>query len=166
MPHRIPRQPLTTIRRATRHDLDSMVHLLQMLFTIEASFEPAPERQRAGLKQMLRHPRQSCIMVAETIMPPPTPPRIIGMCTGQLVTSTAQGTQSLWIEDLIIESAWRNHGYGRQLLEAIISWGKGEGATRAQLLAENANLSAINFYTYLGWERTDLNCWRKMLCSS
>jgi ribosomal protein S18 acetylase RimI-like enzyme len=69
-----------------------------------------------------------------------------GMISGQLVISTAMGSPSLWIEDVYVAPEHRGRGWGSRLLQSIIHWGSQRGARRFQLLADQNNHRAIEFY--------------------
>lgn len=143
------------IRAATTADLDALVELLVELFSIEADFSPDPARQRRGLALMLAEPERRRVLVAEC------DGAVVGMVTGQLLVSTAEGGLSLLVEDMIVRRAERGRGLGRRLLAAMEEWALERGATRAQLLADAENTPALDFYGRVGWERTQLVCLRR-----
>jgi len=145
----------SSIRNATAADLDALVRLLGVLFSIEADFRADPARQRRGLEQMLEDPERRAVLVAER------DGAVIGMATAQLVISTAEGAPSAVVEDVVIEAAERGRGAGRALLEAIEAWARSRGATRMQLLADRENVAALRFYERMGWRSTQLVCLRR-----
>ncbi len=85
------------------------------------------------------------------------------MVTAQLVISTAQGTPSAWIEDMVVDTAYRERGVGKQLLQKVLDWAKTKGATRAQLLVDITNTDALGYYDHLQWEPTQLQARRIFL---
>lgn len=87
--------------------------------------------------------------------------KIVGMCSVQLVISSAMGGFSSLIEDMIVISDYRGKGVGRILLNQAIEWAKRNGALRHQLLADKTNRDALEFYDKLGWEKTRMICLRK-----
>ena len=147
---------MATVRAARLDDLEPMVDLLRLLFTIEEDFNVDATRQRQGLALLLREAR-ACVLVAEA------EGRVVGMCTGQLVISTAEGGPSLLIEDVVIATDHRGKGLGRELMAAMARWAGAQGATRMQLLADRNNLPALHFYERLGWQTTALICLRRHL---
>ena len=151
-------QSNASIDLARADDLPVLVLLLRELFTIEQGFSADASRQERGLRLLLEHPDRAAIFVARD-----EAGRVIGMVSGQLVFSTAEGAPSVWIEDLVVAAAWRKHGVGRALLERIGEWARSRGATRAQLLVDTCNEPAEHFYHRLGWERTSLVARRLML---
>ena len=138
------------IEHAGSADIPALVGLLDALFGIEQDFKPDTERQRRGLAGVLTSPN-ACIMVARS-----SQGEAIAMCSAQLVFSTAEGAHSAWIEDMVVHEAWRRHGIGRQVLEAVLAWASDRGATRAQLLADLDNQTALDYYQHLGWDETRL----------
>ena len=147
--------PEFVVRRADAGDIEALARLLTDLFSIEADFRPEPERQRRGLRAMLDAPDQRCVLVAER------DGAVIGMVTGQLVISTAEGAPSALVEDMVVDPARRGQGVGRALLNAIEAWAGDRGATRMQLLADRENAPALAFYQRMGWRPTQLVCWRR-----
>ena len=147
---------MATVRAARLDDLEPMVDLLRLLFTIEEDFNVDATKQRQGLALLLREAR-ACVLVAEA------EGRVVGMCTGQLVISTAEGGPSLLVEDVVIATDHRGKGQGRELMAAMARWAGAQGATRMQLLADRNNLPALHFYERLGWRTTALICLRRHL---
>lgn len=144
------------IRIAEPADLESLVSLLELLFSIEEDFVFDEPRQRRGLALMLGNER-GCVLVAEA------GGRVIGMCSGQLLISTAEGGRSLLVEDVVLEKQWRGRGVGRLLLEAISDWAREHEVSRLQLLADRNNIPALAFYRKLGWQTTELICLRTFM---
>ena len=131
--------------------MNGLLHLLGILFRIENDFTFEPARQRAGLSMMLDNDR-GILLVAEKKN------RIIGMCSGQLLVSTAEGGLSLLVEDLVVDTPWQGKGVGTALLTAVQNWGKEKNVLRLQLLADRSNTAALNFYHSLQWRQTELIC--------
>ncbi|MCI5148763.1 MAG: GNAT family N-acetyltransferase [Candidatus Electrothrix sp. MAN1_4] len=142
------------IRRAREEDLTSLVFLLEVLFSIEKDFTFNADKQKRGLILLLQR-ADSTVLVAER------QGRIIGMCTAQLLISTAEGGISALVEDVVVLPAWQTQGIGRRLMEAISEWSVLQGATRIQLLADRNNTRALGFYNQIGYSPTDLICLRK-----
>ena len=144
---------MVTVRRAGTPDLDRMVALLQALFTLEADFAVDGDKQRRGL-QLLLEDERACLLVAEAES------GVIGMCSGQLVISTAEGGPALLVEDVVIDESFQGRGVGRLLMDELQNWAATNNATRLQLLADRSNTPALDFYRRLGWQDTDLICLR------
>ncbi|XCN71581.1 MAG: GNAT family N-acetyltransferase [Candidatus Electrothrix aestuarii] len=142
------------IRRAREEDLTGLVFLLEVLFSIEKDFNFNAEKQKRGLRLLLHNP-EAVVLVAER------QGRIIGMCTAQLLISTAEGGLSALVEDVVILPAWQAQGTGRRLMESLREWSALQGATRIQLLADRNNTRALGFYHHIGYRPTELICLRK-----
>ena len=142
------------VRQAKATDLADLVSLLQILFEIEEDFVFDEARQQQGLMLMLEN-SQGVVLVAENTN------GVIGMCTGQLVISTAEGGQAVLVEDVVVLPAWQGKGAGRCLMNSIADWAATQKASRLQLLADRNNNSALTFYNKVGWQMTELICVRK-----
>ena len=145
-----------TIRPAQFADIDELVDLLGVLFAIEEDFDFDVARQRRGLAMILDHDR-AVILVAEV------EGRVIGMCSGQLTISTAEGGVALLVEDVVVAEAWRGQGVARKLMKALGQWARARKVERLQLLADRNNEVALRFYDKLGWQNTELICLRRRL---
>lgn len=143
------------IRRANYSDLKSMIRLLRILFSIETDFEVDESTQQGGLEMMLGNYTERCIIVAEINQ------QIVGMCTAQILVSTAEGARVALIEDLVVEDAFRGQGIGKGLLLAIEGWSIAQDVRRLQLLADRNNTRALEFYKSMNWRYTQLVCLRK-----
>lgn len=147
---------MATVRPAEERDIDSLVNLLLALFSIEEDFSFDEARQRAGLTMMLDNER-GCLLVAED------DGRIVGMCSGQITVSTAEGGPALLVEDVVVHADWQRKGIGRQLMDSIGAWASARGIGRLQLLADRGNKPALDFYDRLGWQPTALICLRRRI---
>lgn len=140
------------IRRAIQSDISSLIKLLRILFSIETDFSFDELNQRRGLEMMLGDCTKRCIMVAELNR------QIVGMCSAQLLVSTAEGGIVALIEDVVVEEVCRKQGIGKNLLISIERWAMEQGASRLQLLADRNNTSALDFYQTMNWKQTQLIC--------
>lgn len=145
------------IRKAVSTDMDAMIELLRLLFAIETDFMFDGERQRLGLASLLQMKNTACILVAERSN------QVVGMCTAQLLMSTAEGGIKAVIEDVVVSEGCRRQGMGAKLLTAIKQWAVDKGARRLDLLADRRNQPALSFYQQLGWFETELMCLQKKI---
>lgn len=143
------------IRRANHEDIKALVGLLKELFSIEEDFAFDESKQRCGLKMMLEDDISKCIMVAETNK------TVVGMCTAQILVSTAEGGKAALIEDMVVNENYRGRGIGRLLMSSIEDWSISQGVKRLQLLADCNNKNALEFYKDLKWNNTQLICLHK-----
>ena len=139
------------IENASNQDIPALIDLLGVLFGIEADFQADVVKQTKGLTLLINATENGVIKVAKN-----KAGQVIGMVSAQLVISTAQGSPSAWVEDMVIEEAYRGEGVGKALLDESLVWAKNKGATRAQLLVDTENTSALGYYAHLGWESTQL----------
>lgn len=142
------------IRPAVSSDIEALTSLLQILFSIEEDFFFNKSLQRRGLELMLTNER-CCVLLAEVNG------QVVGMCSGQLTISTAEGGPALLAEDMVVLGDYRGQGIGQRLMAEVAEWGKTRGVSRLQLLADRNNTPALEFYKRLGWQTTELICLRK-----
>ncbi len=131
-----------------------MTALQAKLFTVEQDFTADPSRQRRGLEMLLEN-TQAIVLVAAANH------RLIGMCSGQLLISTAEGGFSLLVEDVVVTQAWQGKGAGTSLLKKLEEWALHKRVKRLQLLADLTNSKALSFYQNLNWHQTRLICLHK-----
>lgn len=146
-----------SIEQAKAGDIDALVELLSILFSIEQDFTPDESAQRCGLQLLLDRPDQAAIFVARH-----PDAGIVGMVSAQFVISTAVGAPSAWVEDMVVREQFRGQGVGKALLETVRDWAMKRGAKRIQLLADADNQPALDFYQHLGWQATKLFAWKKI----
>jgi ribosomal protein S18 acetylase RimI-like enzyme len=150
------------IESATTEDIPTLVQYLTELFSIEPDFATNAQTIRQGLELFLgaepsTEPDRTILVLRDQSYPPR------GMISGQLVISTAMGSPSLWIEDVYMSPEYRGQGWGTQLLQAIIQWAKEKGAKRFQLLADQENHNAIEFYHSQGFQTAGLKVLSKKI---
>jgi GNAT superfamily N-acetyltransferase len=142
------------IRAAKAADVPAMAGLLADLFKIETEFPIDRTKQERALRMIIERP-SAAAWVAEC------DGQVVGMVTAQTVVSTAEGGESIWIEDVVVRDGWRRKGIGRRLVQAVEQWCAARGVTRMQLLADGGNEDAMAFYPHRGWTRTGMVAFRK-----
>lgn len=145
------------IRPAVLADMDELVLLLKELFSIEEDFVFDETLQRRGLALMLSDTEQRCILVAEYKR------KAIGMCTAQILVSTAEGWEVGLVEDMVVRESFCGKGIGGLLLSSIENWAREKRLKRLQLLADRNNAPGLRFYEKMNWAGTDLICLRKRI---
>ena len=143
------------IRKAETSDINQMTGLLKELFSIEEDFTFNEAAQRKGLLMMVGDNEKRCIMLAVLEK------QIIGMCSVQMLVSTAEGGMVALIEDMIVAKSYQGQGIGKRLLRAMEKWAYKKKAKRIQLLADKNNINALEFYKKQKWAATQLICLRK-----
>ena len=141
-------------RAAGLADVPRLVELIGELFAIETAFTIDPAKQEAGLRALLASPTARVITARAGDF-------VAGMCTVQLLVSTAEGAPSGLIEDVVVDRAWRGKGIGKALLDEAERWAIARGARRVQLLADNRNAKALAFYAARGWTQTPMVAFNK-----
>ena len=142
---------------ATADDLPALCDLLTELFTLEADFSPDRPKQLRGLKLILDTPALGRLFALRV------DGRVAGMANALITVSTAQGTPVLLLEDVIVSRAHRGGGLGRQLVEHVCAWAKGQGMSRVTLLADKDNEPAFAFYAKLGFGPSAMRVLRRPL---
>ncbi len=145
------------IRHAQPQDIDSMAELIELIFAVEDDFSVDQVKQQRGLKMILENPSGRCLLVAEYQQ------KIIGMCSAQLLISTAEGDWKALIEDVVVAESYRRLGIGKKLLAEIQEWAVGQGAKRLDLLADCNNSAGLSFYDNTHWVRTNLMALQKKI---
>lgn len=145
-----------SIRVARKGDIDEMIRLLQYLFSHEDDFQFIPEHCRNGLEILINDERSQVIVAVRKN-------RVIGMCSGQQNISTAMGGKSLLVEDVVVNAQEQGMGIGTALLNNLAEWAHNQGCKRMQLLADETNKKALDFYERRQWGKTQLICLKKLL---
>ena len=96
------------IRPALPEDINAMAELLSLIFKIEEDFSVDIGKQRCGLEMFLKYPTGRCLLVAEQNQ------KVIGMCSAQVLISTAEGGWKVLVEDVVVEEDGAGEGYRRQ----------------------------------------------------
>jgi GNAT superfamily N-acetyltransferase len=142
---------------ASADDLPRLADLLAELFALEGDFTPERERQLRGLRAILDAPHSGRLFVLRV------DGRVAGMANALITISTAQGGRVLLLEDVIVGRAYRGGGLGRQLVEHVLAWARGQGMTRVTLLADRDNRPALDFYRKLGFGSSAMTVLRRQL---
>jgi GNAT superfamily N-acetyltransferase len=143
-------------RDAQAKDIDALVHLLKLLFSIETDFKIDSKRQRRGLVQMVGGcGKHRCVKVAAA------DGDVVAMGSAQTLISTAEGGVVVLVEDVVVATAWRGQGIGAGIMAGLETWALARGATRLQLLADRTNFAALDFYDRIGWLPTRMICLRR-----
>ena len=145
------------IRNARGADIPAMIELLSELFSIESDFSIDSSAQRKGLAALLNTTEKTVVKVAVE------EDCVVGMVTGQVVISTAEGGNSMLVEDLVVKPGCRGRGIGSALLADIEESAQDRQCLRMQLLADKRNTAALKFYAGRNWSRTHMITVRKSL---
>ena len=145
------------ISYATANDLPHLADLLAELFTLESDFQPDRDRQLRALRAILDDPDIGRLFVLRV------DGKVAGMANALITVSTAEGGRVLLLEDVIVRSEHRGGGLGRQLIEHVLDWARGQDMTRVTLLADRDNRAAQDFYRKLGFGDSHMTVLRRKL---
>ncbi len=143
------------IRSATQSDILALLELLETLFSIEADFHFDAGKSRRGLELMLQSPETRTVLVAQI------EGKVVGMCSAQLIISTAMGAPAIWIEDVVLKPQFRRSGLMPRMLRELERWATQRGVERFQVLCDTQNKPAVGFYPKVGFQQTQLVCFFK-----
>ncbi|RYG60745.1 GNAT family N-acetyltransferase [bacterium] len=144
------------IRPAHLNDMAALLELVNMLFDAEHELVFDAEKSRRGFELMLAPSDDRLVLVAEV------DGVVQGLCTGQMLISTAMGTPSLWVEDVIVRPEMRGRGIMPQLLGALEKWAIEKGASRVQLLCDMENELGLGFYPKMGYAKMQMVGFQKV----
>jgi GNAT superfamily N-acetyltransferase len=149
--------PQVAIRPAGTGDIPRLCALLAELFAQEADFTPDAERQRRGLALILDDPGAGRVYRAVHSG------AVVGMATILFTISTAEGGRAAWLEDMVVDPAWRGRGIGAGLLNRALAEARLKGCTRITLLTDSGNHRAMRFYTRAGFARSAMAPFRRRM---
>lgn len=84
--------------------------------------------------------------------------RIIGMAT--LCTYLCPTGEKAWIEDVVVDSAFRGKGLGKLLVNNIIDVVNQQGNTTLMLTSRPSRIEANHLYQSLGFEKRETNVYK------
>ncbi len=145
------------ITEATKHDINGLCELLEVLFAQEAEFRPDRTLQSTGLQQIIDFPERGRILVLREGS------LLIGMVNVLFTVSTALGGRVALLEDLIVHPVYRGSGAGSELLQAAIHLARSFGCRRITLLTDRTNESAQRFYERQGFNLSEMVPMRLLL---
>ncbi len=84
--------------------------------------------------------------------------RTVGFVSGELRESSPTFRPKTWasVDDVFVESNYRNLGVGRALVEGVKAWAKERGADGISLQVAAANARARKFYEDLGFREVSV----------
>jgi GNAT superfamily N-acetyltransferase len=141
------------LRNATAKDAPEILRLIKLL----AEYEKAPQEVTNTVEDILRDGFGEnpvfWVILAEADQ------RIVGMSLWYIRYSTWKG-KCLYLEDIIVEDAYRGKGIGKALFEATIHAAKKMKAKSMIWQVLDWNTPAIDFYKKYGCEldHTWINC--------
>ena len=135
----------TVIEPATIEDLPRLTDLLTDLFSLEDDFKPDRAKQMRGLRLILEQPSRGRIFVLRL------DGTIVGMINLLITISTAEGGFVILLEDLVVHSEYRSHGFGGQLLDYAIEYAREKQFLRITLLTDRLIEASQRFFKRHGF---------------
>ena len=142
------------IREARMGDKEAIGALWRALMlhhrALDSHFTLAPDAEKKYLRhthEMIRS-REARVLVAEDILTG----EVIAFLMGELQSRPPISLPGLYgfISDVYVQAAWRHHGVGKALFEAIHPWFLERKATAIELFVATANPDATAFWESLG----------------
>lgn len=140
------------ICEATVYDIPYLVDLLKQLFHIEKDFIFNEHKHQEGLRLLIEN-LNTLLSIAKF------EGDIVAMISMQTVISTAMGTKAGLIEDFVVHDDYKNLGIGSHLLTYIKQKAKENNIQRLQLVCDNFNDNAKEFYTKKSFKKSNLWAW-------
>ena len=138
------------INQAQPVDIPELCRLLAILFKQEKEFQPDSHRQQRGLQLIIENPLLGAIWVARQEL------QIVGMVSLLYSVSTALGGRVATLEDMLVDTNFRDRQIGSRLLAHAINAACEAGCLRVSLLTDRDNLKAQAFYEKQGFVHSDM----------
>lgn len=87
--------------------------------------------------------------------------RVAGMCTVAFYRSPT-GLKA-WIEDVVVDEAFRGRGFGRMLVRHAIDFAARQGGCKLMLTSRPSRTAANRMYASMGFVRRDTNVYMMQL---
>ena len=145
------------IETATIEDLAELTDLVMSLLEMEADFEPNQERQRHGLRLILEQPSRGRIFVLRNDH------KVVGMVNLLFTISTAEGGFVILMEDVIVRTDHRGHGYGTRLVNHVKEFARKKDFKRITLLTDRVSDESQRFFARNGFVHSSMIPMRLLL---
>jgi len=140
------------ISKGDIQDIPYLIPLLKELFTIEKDFTFEKANHVEGLKLLISN-KSSTVVVARFEN------EVIAMVTIQTIISTATGSKTGLIEDFIVKDDFRDLGVGTHLFNYLKEYAKKHHIKRLQLVCDEDNDVAKEFYTNKSFKKSNMAAW-------
>lgn len=140
------------IFKAKDEDILSLVNLLKELFHIEKDFTFNQTSHEEGLRLLIKSKSSEILVVKFE-------GEIIGMITIQKIISTVKGSFVGLLEDFVIKEDYRDLGVGTYLFDYIKNYAIEKNLTRLQLVCDEDNEVAKEFYLSKKFNKSNLRAW-------
>ena len=146
----IPIDTNIDIRIAELKDYDTLYSMMRDF----AEFQKTPERLTLTLEQMRLDKDIFNCFIAVT-----STDQIVGFSTWFFAYYSWTG-KAVYMDDLYVVEAYRGHGIGSRLLQAVIDLAKDANCTKVKWQVSKWNDSGISYYKKMGAtiDEVDINC--------
>ncbi|WP_066817712.1 GNAT family N-acetyltransferase [Frigidibacter mobilis] len=139
-------ESILRIRRATGSDIPRLLDLYQHL--IPGDDRPDDASASEAFARFLLYPG-SAIFLGELHGV------LVASCALAVVPNLTRGAKPFGIiENVVTHSDYRQHGYGRQILDAASGAAWSEGCYKVMLLTGSKEPATLNFYLRAGFEQS------------
>jgi GNAT superfamily N-acetyltransferase len=139
-----------TVREAGAEDVRAVAAAVESLLVELGGRKPSTAEMEAEVQALLDDPRGGSVLVAEA------DGEIVGVLTASWQRAIHVPGTYATIQDLWVDAAWRSHGVGAELVEAIASQARSRGVGRLEVGLPRETFAAIastqSFYERNGFE--------------
>ncbi len=139
-----------TVREAGAEDVQAVAAAVESLLVELGGKRPSPAAMEAEVQALLDDPQGGSVLVAEA------DGEIVGVLTASWQRAIHVPGIYATIQDLWVDAAWRSHGVGAELVEAIASQARSRGVGRLEVGLPRETFAAIastqSFYERTGFE--------------
>ena len=139
--------PITRLPAATDAFMQALARLMPQL-----SSAPVPTREH--IQAVIESPASQILLAEED-------GQIAGMLT--LVVYATPAGRHAWIEDVVVDTAFRGRGLGAELTREAIQRAREAGAKAVSLTSRPAREAANRLYQKMGFQRWETNLYRLLL---
>jgi GNAT superfamily N-acetyltransferase len=140
----------TTVREAGAGDVEAVTAAVESLLVELGGRKPTRAEMEAEVQALLDDPQGGSVLVAEA------DGEIVGVLTASWQRAIHVPGIYATIQDLWVAAAWRSHGVGAELVEAIASQARARGVGRLEVGLPRETFAAIastqSFYERNGFE--------------
>ncbi len=139
-----------TVREAGAEDVQAVTAAVGSLLAELGGRKPETAAMEAEVQALLDDPQGGSVLVAEA------DGEIVGVLTASWQRAIHVPGIYVTIQDLWVDAAWRSHGVGAELVEAIASQARSRGVGRLEVGLPRETFAAIastqSFYERNGFE--------------
>ena len=139
-----------TVREAGAEDVRAVAVAVESLLVELGGRKPDSAEMEAQVQALLDDPQGGSVLVAEA------DGEIVGVLTASWQRAIHVPGIYVTIQDLWVDAAWRSHGVGAELVEAIASQARSRGVSRLEVGLPRETFAAIastqSFYERNGFE--------------